>query len=144
MIQRYVGARPPNRLQTQLIVFGGGYAGRVSPQRDRTLDEAATGILYDDEGNSGGWVLPLHVWQEEDTAVIPGGRTSAAAASRGAALDPSDEGFTGYCGARNLFNNVCVDYWIAHVPADATHRANSAETWHMADNYDDYDVLGEW
>eukprot|EP00565_Helicotheca_tamesis_P002724 CAMPEP_0185730970 /NCGR_PEP_ID=MMETSP1171-20130828/11501_1 /TAXON_ID=374046 /ORGANISM="Helicotheca tamensis, Strain CCMP826" /LENGTH=378 /DNA_ID=CAMNT_0028400123 /DNA_START=60 /DNA_END=1196 /DNA_ORIENTATION=- len=44
-----------------LHIAGGGFAGRVAPQRDRTRDEASNGINYDDEGNNGGWCLALKI-----------------------------------------------------------------------------------
>lgn len=43
----------------RLLLAGGGFAGRLSPELDVTLDERAEGGNYDNEGRSGGWVLPL-------------------------------------------------------------------------------------
>eukprot|EP01052_Picozoa_sp_SAG31_P045349 SAG31_NODE_8242_length_1491_cov_1.010776_2_plen_141_part_00 len=42
-----------------LLLAGGGYAGRLSPKLDVTVDEVAQNGNYDNEGRSGGWVLPL-------------------------------------------------------------------------------------
>ena len=47
------------RAYAEIIMFGGGYAGRCSPALDLTLDDNAKGGNYDNEGRSGGWVLPL-------------------------------------------------------------------------------------
>lgn len=43
----------------RLLLVGGGYVGRMSPELDATLDEQAAGGNYDNEGRSGGWVLQL-------------------------------------------------------------------------------------
>jgi hypothetical protein len=53
------GANPRQRVQPRIALFGGGYAGRMTPVADRTMDERAAGGNYDDEGRNGGWVLPL-------------------------------------------------------------------------------------
>jgi len=47
-------------------IAGGGYAGRLAPRADRTLDETAGGGNYDDEGKNGGWVLPLTFASKEE------------------------------------------------------------------------------
>ena len=46
-------------VQPRVVLYGGGFAGRMTPIGDRTLDERAKGGDYDDEGRNGGWVLPL-------------------------------------------------------------------------------------
>ena len=46
-------------VQPRVAIYGGGYAGRMTPLGDRTTDERAKGANYDDEGRNGGWVLPL-------------------------------------------------------------------------------------
>lgn len=45
--------------QQRLFLQGGGYAGRLAPERDLTRDELAQRNDYDHEGRNGGWVLPL-------------------------------------------------------------------------------------
>ena len=45
--------------QDELLLVGGGFAGRCVPERDTTRDELAAGGNYDNEGRNGGWVLPL-------------------------------------------------------------------------------------
>lgn len=50
---------PKTRVQQRVALYGGGYAGRMAPEQDRTTDERAAGGNYDDEGRNGGWVLPL-------------------------------------------------------------------------------------
>ena len=52
-------ARRLNAVQQRLALYGGGFAGRLTPIADRTMDERAVGGNYDDEGRNGGWVLPL-------------------------------------------------------------------------------------
>jgi hypothetical protein len=125
-MDRYLAAQPPSRLQTQLFLVGGGYAGRVSPRMDRTRDEAATDYMFDDEGNCGGWVLPL--WQEV-----------CHRSTQDVTPPSSDEdGFTAFCAINiprrrlhALMRNDELDghssdeddLWLGHVVADAAHRA---------------------
>jgi len=47
-------------------IAGGGYAGRLAPRADRTLDETAIYGNHDDEGQNGGWVLPLKIVGKEE------------------------------------------------------------------------------
>ena len=46
-------------VQQHVLLYGGGFAGRLAPYRDRTHDEVAVGDNFDDEGRNGGWVLNL-------------------------------------------------------------------------------------
>lgn len=48
---------PYSQLQ-RIILTGGGFAGRLVPTADQTLDESADGGDFDHEGRNGGWVLP--------------------------------------------------------------------------------------
>lgn len=52
-------ADPESLIQPRVALYGGGYAGRMTPLADRTMDEKSQGGDYDDEGCNGGWVLPL-------------------------------------------------------------------------------------
>ena len=58
-----------NPVQQRLILYGGGYAGRLTPVADETRDEVARGTDCDHEGCNGGWVLPL--------SFVRGGATQA-------------------------------------------------------------------
>ena len=68
---------PP--VQQEVVLYGGGYAGRLTPMHDVTTDEAAHGADNDNEGTCGGWVLqlvPMHAAGEEhslDTSALLGG-----------------------------------------------------------------------
>jgi len=70
-----MGCRPWGRISVkdtagpnyQLIhLTGGGFAGRLVPRHDRTRDEKANSWNFDDEGNNGGWVLPLKIMNESN------------------------------------------------------------------------------
>lgn len=50
---------PTALVQQRVALYGGGFAGRMTPVDDRTLDDMAIGGDHDDEGRNGGWVLPL-------------------------------------------------------------------------------------
>jgi len=56
--------------EQHLHIAGGGYAGRVAPQKDRTCDESADGGNYDDEGNNGGWCLQLKIITDKEEKKI--------------------------------------------------------------------------
>lgn len=59
------------RAWQRIHLSGGGYAGRLAPRADRTLDEGASFGDYDDEGRNGGWVLPLAIVDETTVGASP-------------------------------------------------------------------------
>ena len=46
-------------VQQRILLNGGGFAGRLTPELDLTQNELAGGFNHDHEGANGGWVLPL-------------------------------------------------------------------------------------
>ena len=46
--------------QEELLLEGGGFAGRCVPEEDTTRTELAAGHNHDNEGRNGGWCLTLH------------------------------------------------------------------------------------
>ena len=62
-------AEPKTRVQQRVALYGGGYAGRMAAEQDRTTDERAAGENFDDEGRNGGWVLPLI--RETEASISP-------------------------------------------------------------------------
>ena len=64
-----VKASPPLNFDQRIHLAGGGYAGRLAPRNDRTRDETASVYDFDDEGNNGGWVLPLKIVKEVEEIV---------------------------------------------------------------------------
>ena len=46
-------------VQQKLALYGGGFAGRLTPRDDVTADETARGTHHNHEGLNGGWVLRL-------------------------------------------------------------------------------------
>jgi len=63
-------------VQPRVALYGGGFAGRMTPTGDRTTDERAAGGNFDDEGRNGGWVLPL-ARESADAPRWPGGTREA-------------------------------------------------------------------
>ena len=59
--------------QDEVLLVGGGFAGRCVPRRDTTVDELAAGHDFDHEGRNGGWVLELLDEGQRDIILIPVG-----------------------------------------------------------------------
>ena len=58
--RHHADGQPPPFVSNHVALYGGGFAGRLTPTADHTTDDRAAGGNYDDEGRNGGWVLPLY------------------------------------------------------------------------------------
>ena len=58
-VERLVRPVLEQPIQQRLLLDGGGFAGRLTPDDDLTRNEKAAGANFDHEGRNGGWVLPL-------------------------------------------------------------------------------------
>lgn len=59
--------------QDEVVLAGGGFAGRCAPRRDTTVDELAAGHDCDHEGRNGGWVLELLDEGQRNAILVPVG-----------------------------------------------------------------------